>query len=807
MISRRNTSSSKFSLESIRLIFLVLFFCIGFSFVLWKLFSLQITHGQELKEKAYNIRNASISIAARRGGIFVQDLKTNEIAPVALNTTLYTVFFDARSGLDKNKNKYGVSPEDFPLVAEHLTNILYTKEKFSECEKDAKKCPKGSVITITGTDEEDILKEKIPKYEEAKKKFQENLLKNFLYKRENMIWATNVSHDILLSLESQNIPSLSVSTEKQEIYINLIGLTDVARSQISSALASAFGGDAKKIEKKLYSTRRGYIPVMTRVYPDQVKKIKILIDQYNELYSQSLAIYNAEYRKYKTAGLDVSSLIEPKKSPFSGVGFEEVPVRYYPENDLAAQVIGFVNSDAEGQYGIERSLDRILKGEDGILSTARDVKGNAIGISKDDSGKVTDGANVILTIDRTLQKKMEEILDRRVVEFEADSGQIIVIDPKNGEILAMANSPRFNPNFYGEVYERQKVEKKDVKNIHKTTPLEQKNMKGEFVPVKFDTFEKAAKRGAYDKFYWFKNVMGPRVYINKPVMEIYEPGSVMKPLVMAAALEEGEITVNTRYNDKKPIKVGPFTIRNADNRYPGSQSMSNIIERSANIGMSFIAEKMGKPLMYEALKKLGFGEYTHILLPEELSGSLPYYKNWSKARLYTTSFGQGVSMTPLQLVRAWTSLANGGYLVNPRIVKEVQYADGTIEKTTISKKRIFSNKTIEEMNTILISSVVRGVAKNAKVKGHYIAGKTGTSQIISETGGYESIEKGEEGNTITGFIGFAPVDDPQYLVYVKFDRPRKGIRGLAVYGSSTSAPTFAEAMVFIFNYFNVPKDR
>lgn len=800
----KSSSSSSFivSSESFRFIVISLFLLLGFFVVVLKLYFLQVVQGEELQKRAYNMRNVSVSIDAKRGGIFMQDVKVGTSSLVALNTTLYTIFVDARNGIDKNGYPFGIKNESFPLLAKELTDILYTRKYYLSCKENIKKCPKGSVTIIKQENGEDIYIDKIPTYEEAKMFFQKNLEDEFSKKREKIIWATDVEENILRQIEQQSIPNLYVSIDESLVYVDLNNLTNVNREKIAKIFVHFFGGKKEKIIDKLYSKKRGYIPVMDRVYPESIKKIEDLQAHYYDLYLQKLTKYN---RLVDSGAKDIPF---PDPSPFESVGFKAVPTRYYPENDLAAQVIGFVDASGEGKYGIEKSLNTFLKGEDGVVFSSRDARGNDISVSEQKSDSVKDGADIILTLDRSLQKKVEEILDKRVEEFEADSAQAIVINPHTGEILAMAQSPRFNLNFYGDVYARKKVEKNDLETIYKTTPLEKMDKDKKFFKVDFDIFTQSLKRGAYNDYYIFKNKYGPSVYVNKFLMEIYEPGSVIKPLIMAAALEEGEITEHTLYNDAKPIKVGPFTIENSDKTYPGMQTMSNIMERSANIGMVFISRRMGKPLMYEAFKNFKFGEYTNILLPDELTGNIKYYKKWSNALLFTSGYGQGISATPLQVVRAWVTLANGGYIVDPRIVREVRFSNGKVEKTIIKKKKIFSTETISIMNRILINAVQKGVAKRAKVKGYYVAGKTGTSQIINTKGsGYESIKGDEKGTTITSFIGYAPVKNPEYLVYVKFDRPRKGIKNLDVYGSTTAAPTFSEIFTFIFKYFSIPKDK
>lgn len=272
---------------------------------------------------------------------------------------------------------------------------------------------------------------------------------------------------------------------------------------------------------------------------------------------------------------------------------------------------------------------------------------------------------------------------------------------------------------------------------------------------------------------------------------------------MAAGIDDGEITEYSRYIETEPMKVGKFEIKNSDNKYLGSQTMTNILERSANLGMVFVTQKMEKPLVYDALKKFGFGEYINMPIAGEVPGIITHYKKWSDAQLLNAGFGQGFAATPLQVIRAWSVLANNGYMVNPYLVDELDYPDGSVEKTKEKRTRVIDPKVAESIKRMLISATENGVAKRAQVPGFYIAGKTGTSQISRIDGpGYESLK--EDGNTITSFIGYAPVDNPRFLILVKFDRPRVGDK---TFGSTTASPTFAKIMEFVLHYTNATPDK
>ncbi len=791
----RRRTPSFFSGENMRFWVLTSFFLFFFGLVISKLFFLQVVQGEELQQKAREIRSSAIEISARRGGIFTLDSKTNEVTPLAINTTLYKLFVDAR---EKDALGNTLTPtSNLSVIAHFLTEELYTQKEFLKCIKTPSFCPKDSVLEIKD-EKEIVIHRTLPDYKMAKQMFEKEILEKISAQKTSLIYATDVPEKMLREIENLKIPHVFVSLENKNVRVDLEGLTASHKEQISQMLADFFGGKKEKIAEKLRIDRKGYVPIMSRIRPEV--KDTILAKR-----KEALKQYSIAYSLYKKQKNALTPASPPTKPFLSAIGFTPEPLRYYPENSLMSNVVGFV-ANGEGKYGVEKYYESFLSGEDGVLRTSRDVNGNAVSLSKNTSEQVVDGGDVVLTIDRILQQRVEKLLDEKREEFDADSAQAILMNPRTGEIIVMANSPRFDPNFFGEIFSRRRTTPEDFEKLHKTVPLEKKDREGNFISAKFEDFQEAWAKGFDPEFYLFENLWGTAVYDNKIVSSIYEPGSVIKPLIMAAALNEGEITPNTRYFESKKITVGQYTIENADKRYLGSQTMSNIIERSANVGMVFIAQRMGKPLLYDALRDMGFGEYTNISLPDEISGNLAYYKDWSEAKQFNVAFGQGFSATPLHVMQAWTALANEGTLVSPRVVSHIKYPDGHIEKKESTKRRIFTAQTVRDMTKILISSTEKGVAKNGKVKGHYIAGKTGTSQITRSDGrGYE--DKSKAGNTITGFIGFAPVDDPQFLLMVKFDRPRKGLHGRAVFGSSTSAPTFSEIMKMVFFYYDTPRDK
>jgi cell division protein FtsI/penicillin-binding protein 2 len=231
--------------------------------------------------------------------------------------------------------------------------------------------------------------------------------------------------------------------------------------------------------------------------------------------------------------------------------------------------------------------------------------------------------------------------------------------------------------------------------------------------------------------------------------------------------------------------------------------MTNVLERSANLGMIFVSKKLGKGVMHDYLKNFGFGSETYIELADENPGMLIYYTKWSTAALYNHAFGQGISTTPLQVITAWCALANGGLMPEPHIIAEIHHPDGTIEKTEPRHKSVLKADTAATITAMLISAVENGVARKSAIPGYKVAGKTGTSQIARTDGvGYESAAT--EGHIITGFVGYAPAEDPKFIILVKFDRPR--FKGENTWGENTTAPVFKQIAEFLFDYYGIPPE-
>lgn len=439
---------------------------------------------------------------------------------------------------------------------------------------------------------------------------------------------------------------------------------------------------------------------------------------------------------------EVKQKIESKK--IDGISFEDSYTRYYPEASMASKLIGFVGKNDkganQGYFGIEGYYDRQLKGKNGKALYIRDALGRPIvPKTKEDTGRV-DGRNVVLNINRAIQFLAEKKLAYAVEKYQASGGMVGILETKTGNIVALASYPNFNSNMFYE----------------------------------FDS----------------------NLYINPFISSTYEPGSTFKALVMASAIDAGVVKPDTKCPIcDSPLKVYDYTIKTWNNKYYKDTTMIDVIAHSDNTGMVFAAQKLGLDSLYEYLSNFGIGKQTGIDLQGEASVSLRPKDEWYPIDLATASFGQGISITPIQLLTAFNAIANNGVVLEPHVVSKIETPDGnviSVEPKIIGKP--IKQTTATVMKEILVNAVEKGDAKWAKPKGYRIAGKTGTAQI-PVAGHYDPTK------TIASFIGFAPADDPKFTMIVIFDKPTTSI-----YGSETAAPLFFDIAKDLFLYYKIQPD-
>lgn len=418
--------------------------------------------------------------------------------------------------------------------------------------------------------------------------------------------------------------------------------------------------------------------------------------------------------------------------------------RYYPETTMAAQALGFVNRDGKGQYGVEGYLDKQLGGKAGLLEAEQDVFGQQIALGKRQNVDPENGLDVVLTIDRAIQYQVEKALKEAVETHRADKGSVIVMDPETGKIIAMAQYPNFDPNNYN------------------TAELE--------------------------------------LFNNMNTSQVYEPGSVFKVVTMAAGIDAGVVAPSTTYTDPGEVQVSDRIIKNSDKVSHGVQTMTQVLEKSLNTGAIFVVQKLGKNLFRKYLEQFGFLKPTGVEVAGEVAAQVKTLRNWGDVDLATMAFGQGIAITPIQMLAAVGAIANDGKLLQPHIVDRILYPSGAVSIGPDVKGQAISAQTAQLVSAMMVGVIERGHGRKAGVKGYYIAGKTGTAQIPNpNTGGY--IAEGI-GSTIGTFVGFGPVESPKFVMIIRIDRPKD-----VVYAESSAAPLFSKIAKFLLDYWRIPPTR
>ena len=489
---------------------------------------------------------------------------------------------------------------------------------------------------------------------------------------------------------------LAESMEARTIYAVPDAIKD--KPAAAAAIASAIGGDPARYEEKL-SKDSGFVYVARKVDVAQAEALKEL-------------------------GIE-------------GLGFLEDSRRVYPSNELACQVLGFVGVDDEGLSGLELYYEELLGGAPGRLIGERDNQGRPIpgGITLEEAA--VDGEDIVLTIDRDIQYQTQVALDEAVERWGAKAGSVIVMDPRNGEILAMASYPEFNPNRFGEGDEA--------------------------------------------------------AYRNRAIVDTYEPGSTIKSLTAAAVIDAGLYGPESVFELPSTIKIGGRTIHESHDRPTVSWTLTDIVTQSSNVGAVKLGLALGEEDLYGYFSRFGLTEKTGVDFPGEVKGWLGTPDSWSPSSLATITFGQGVSVTPLQLARALGAIANGGNLVTPHFLKESSAP--TDKAPRLVTERAISEETARQMRVVLTDVVNEGTGSAAAVPGYQVAGKTGTAQKARTDGkaGYA------QGKYVASFSGFLPAEDPRVLIIVNIDEPSNSI-----YGGTVAAPTFSRIAAYCVDHLKIP---
>ena len=446
------------------------------------------------------------------------------------------------------------------------------------------------------------------------------------------------------------------------------------------------------------------------------------------------ALYAAIASRITTAQADAI-----KQLDYRGLAFTPIPRRLYPQGKLGCHILGYVDYEGRGLAGVEGWWDADLAGE------AASRRYENVPSQPRQELIAREGVDLVLTIDRAVQSTVERHLVEAINEYEADNGEIIVMDPQTGEILAMASTPCYDPFTYFDIPEE------DVDQL-----------------------------------------------INPSISKQYEPGSVMKLMTMAIGIDSGTVSAGSTYMDNGVIVRGGITIQNAEEKVYGPLDMTNVLINSVNTATAWLSTLTGSETFYNYMDRFGFGQPTGVDMAHEISGYVPEPGNasWTEATLATNAFGQGISVTPLQMLSAASAIANGGQQMQPHVVREIRSGDTVIESV---EPRVMSNPITHETAQIITAMAVQ-VVSYLDVPGYTVAGKTGTAQIpvIPDDGGAPFYHPED---TIASFVGWLPADDPALAIIVKLDVPKT-----SEWGTETAAPAFEKLARELTVLLDVPPD-
>jgi len=724
-----------------------------------RLFNLQVLQHEYYENLASHEQEGLTELPAQRGEIVMKDYSSGEEYLVATNTTLNLLFADPSLVKDPTYVADKLAPLVFDLKEERELDNQRILDQSKKLPADITEEEKTKLLTPLTDDQ-------------LKESFRQNLINEIGEKqRKEILLANDIEQKDADTINNMNLIGIKVVGRNVYAYPAEISSTKTTAESLGKILQIP----TDKLAKTLKGLNR-YVVIKRKLSPEISNKI-------TELFKQD------------------------KDDMFAGIGMKEEYFRYYPEGRLAASVIGYVDNTNIGQYGIESSFNTNLQGVAGKFETKKDSLGRQITVGESVLKAAQNGDNIILTIDRSVQMKVEEILEAYVKSSNSDSGQAIVMNPKTGAIVAMANYPYFDPNNYGDVFKKVEVTFTPEEITTKLVPTKTEGLyylyKDEISLVKYPIFEEKDENGN-SHYYRYENYWGPEVYHNKIVAWPYEPGSVFKPIVMAMAIDDGDVTPNTTYNDSGPVGVDwnkykndyDYYIKNSTGYY-GLVDMKTVLAKSLNTGMTFVSKKIGPALFYSYLEKFGILDRTDIELDNEGVGKVEYFEDWTESELATHAFGQGLTLTMLQLVNAFCAIANKGVLMQPYIVEEIRHDDGRVSTTEPHEiRRVISEDTAAKMTAMLINVVEKGF-QEIHIPDHYLAGKSGTAQTYKY-----GIPMFGVGSTIVTFAGYGPVNDPQFVIAVKLDHPRS-----SEWSATTAGPAVSDIAKYLFDYYNIPPDK
>ncbi len=757
----------------------LLYFFAGILLILWiRIFYLEVIS----YDKYYNLlisQHFNISeLQPQRGNIFVE---TKNNTPVALteNINLYQLYADPFIIWDKEK----VSDLLTPILYNHFCD-RYKLEKVSklECIKNIEKFTKQVILknklknTLTG----DLKKINLEQWYDLTSittGYLESLIKDRLNKLLQKSYITNAylgffSDNVIQKLQNAKIDWLQI-VNNNYVYVDLnkINNFDKTVNTLYLILHPVNPNITTSYLVRILNKRpKRYVKLADYVNPIRIDKIKQL------------------KKKFKQTKKNQVPLLH-------WIGYKKQPYRYYPFGTFLAHVIGYVN-DNHWVLWIEEYYDDILRWKKWKIMGMDTPWIGKIASSKLQIQKPVNWANIYLTIDINIQKKLEELLKKYYYDLKADTISAVVINPYNWQIVALGEYPTFNPNNWKDIYKIKPLTQKYnfllTGNMWKTyvdiPVLVEKNWK-----LKLATLED--RQNPNLKKYIFKNLLWPRTFINQVISSPYEPWSIFKTITEAIWIDSKIISLYDYYTDRGKVKIWPYTIRNVAKECKWYNTFLHALERSCNVWMVKIVQKIGKFIYYNYLQQLNFGKITWIQLANEEPGQISALDHFSLARFYNNSFGQWILTTPIQIAVAYSTIVNGWYLVKPTIVKKIQNGNKTINFTKYIIDKVFSSSTSKDIIYALYSTIYNGDLIKLAIKWFTIWGKTWTSQIAFK-GKYQRWNWW----TIGSFAWIVTKDNLKYVIVVRVDRPRK-----CQWWVCTAGKIFHDLAKFIIEYEWIPK--
>ena len=772
--------------------YLLCFFWLLFLILILRLFYLQVIQHNYYDNLLNQQHVSETSLQAKRGNVFADD-KAEKHIQLTDNISMYNIFVDPKFIWDKTKFVDLIAP----VVYQHFCELYGMQEVTQlQCVKNIEQFTQTQIIPIKpqffyyGSG---IVSSWFLFYDQTWYDTQlQQILTGFTKNTATSLIKTRLNQMIYIGIKPKNYLGFFANTnflaDLKKLNLAYIDIQGTNYVYIVPSRVGSVNKDIvplkKLLDKYWYLTN---FPNLEKIYYEQENRYVKIISDANPLIAQQIKDLKLKY--YQTRSKDRIPLLH-------GLWMESYVKRYYQYWTFLANVMGFVDKSNNAYYGVEQYFDSVLRWKDWKIVWRASAWIGPVWANEFELDEAQDGNDLYLTIDIGIQKEAESIIQRYHDLLQDDSISVLVYDPFNGQIKASANYPSYNPNNYNDAFTLQPLWPEYWYMIDDLSYIEN--------PVYIQTGWEYRLATSYERTdttiakYVAKNGYGPQVLVDKNTAMAYEPWSVFKAFTVAIGLDTDEIRFYDPYNDPGKVKVGQFTIKNADDACMGDWNFLHAFVWSCNVGMVRIAQKLGKEIFYNYVDKLGFWKATWI----EVANEDPWFVEWvttvSDARFFNNTFGQWLLVTPIQLAAGYGALVNGWYYVQPTIVKWIFDKKTNTYHATTTKvtKQIFRPETAEALKVWLFSVMEQNPElKYAKVEWYQLWGKTWTSQI-SYKGKYMQGIWWTNGS----FVGMITKDNPQYIIVIQVRRPRQNQWWFA-----TAGKIFWELAKFIINYSLIEK--